>query len=1404
MAVFARPQHPVALFLDDLQWADAASLGLLGGLITDSRLSLLLIGAFRDNEVDAHHPLTATLTRLEEEGVSLPRLALSPLEEPAVAELVADTTFCSAADADALAALVVRNTGGNPLFVHELIKTLGADGLIRFDRTAGRWTWSLPEIQAKGFTQNVLDLVTARLRRLDATSLEVLQVAACAGATFDLRTVASLRGESVHEVWKALLPAIQDGIVTATSEVDALVADEESPQQECSFFHDRIQQAAYESMAEDERTRTHLGVGRILAAQEDADLFELGFQLNRGRSLMTDPAERLRLAHLNLDAGRRAVASAANDAAVGFFEVGIELLLDDPWSDHYDLAMGLHRGAGEATYALGAHARSSELIGSCIEHARTDLERADLYIVVVQQHTTAGRYPDAIESGREGLALLGFDLVSDGYMDAMMASFGALQARLGDARAASFLDRPRMTDPVATTTCRLLSWTMAAAFYIDPLLYSVISFEAMSLLAEHGNPHDSLAVYAQYGHLLGAMFGDPQGGYEFTVLSREISEKYGSLKDKTQACFLSANWALCWVEPFRNAKAIIQEGVQAGLQSGDFRFAGYNLVYLGFNDLTLGEPLDQILRDAAGQRAFVARQKDLMAEDSALAVRIVANNLAGNTTGPDDFSCDGFDDASFVERLAANQSVPVQCYYGVYKTFSMLVHGDSEAALRIGRATQPLTAAIPGNIALGRLSFAMGLALTAGLADADDREARREEIDKILESLAGWAENCEANWAHAHALVGAELARADGLESAAMEAYEEAIRLADEHRWPADHALACERAGRFWSERGRDELSRGYLAQARYGYEQWGAKGKVAALDAEFDGIAPSAASIRTSATVSSVSVTGTETSDGLLDLGTVIKASQAISGEIKLERLLGRLLELVLENAGAQHAVLVVVDAGDLAVRAAASLGSDPSGGHELQADVDLNLSVESYGRLSTAIINYAVRTAEPVVLNDALGEGRFVRDPWILQARPRSVLCLPLRSQGALIGLLYLENRAVAGAFTADRMELLNLLASQFSISFENARLYNEMEGKVARRTAQLAQKNDELEETLGDLRVAQDKLVASNAFIRKTFGRYVSDDVVEHLLQDPDALQLGGERRPITVLASDVRGFTAMAERSEPEEVLALLNRYFEVMFDVIHRHGGTINAILGDGLFVFFGAPIALEAAPRRAVACALEMMLALNELKAGGDPALQGLEMGIGVHTGAAVVGNIGSQDRTKYSAIGLDVNLAARIEGCTVGGQVLISEATAEATRPDVQLSVAMKFSTKGVAEPLTLYEVEGLAGGPSYRRRRSVMVPLRAPVPVQFSVVSGGVVAPVTHTGELVRLSDEEGELVTDAALPPLTNVKLWLLDGTSERVPGDVYGKVLGGTDDGARLGLTSVPPDVGAWLEERLHRE
>lgn len=1394
--VFARPHHPVVLFVDDLQWADGASASLMRGLIAGQDMSLLIIGAYRDDEVDANHPLSTALEALEADGHEIPRVTLSPLTTGDVATLIGDATRADAGPVAPLAELVVRNTGGNPLFVRELIKALAQDGLLRRERASGTWSWDLDEIVARGFTDSVLELMTARLADLTDRARRLLQFAACVGITFDTELLAALTHETAQTVLDRLRPAIHDGVVVAPSARDGRL----------HFFHDRVQQAAYEGLEKEERARTHLAIGRRLRSDlgdAGTTLFDVVFQLNRGSGLITDDDERLTLARLNLEAGSRAAASAANDAARRYFDGGLAMLPDDAWSAHYELKMALMVGAAAALYAVADHERAEVVVAESLTKARTGLEKADLYVSIVQQRTASGRYPEALDAAREGLALVGFELVSDGYMDAMMRSFGELQERLGGMRAADFLERPFMTDPQAIARTRLLSWSMAAAFYLDPLLYSVISFEAMKLTADHGNSRDATALYAQYGHLLGALFGDPVGGYEYTVLSRELCDRLGNRRDKAEACFLSANFSLAWVRSLREARAINREGLQAGIESGGLQFARYCACYLAMNDLNLGEPLEDVLRDSREYLAQAVRQKDQIAQASHTVVGVVANNLAGNTSSVRDFACDGVGDGEIIAQAAANQTMMVAAYLYALECAALVTHGDWEAALEISEKGMELLPTIPGQINAGRIVFHTAVALAASAGKTPDGGlssqdlARLQRADELTAQLAGFAANCEANWAHTEALVRAEIARARGDDGAAIEQYERAVRLAEEHEWTGDHTLACERAGRYWHGKGRSELSRGYLSQARYGYERWGARRKLSMLDAEFPGITPQEASPRRATGGETTSLTTTESASEALDLAAVLRASQALSGELALEPLLGRLLELVLESAGAQHGVMIVMDDGELVVRAAGSLEHDEEGEQVLRSDVTLNVSLQSFPNVSAAIVNYVARTGDPLVLTDASDPGPFAGDPYLRRSEGRSVLCLPLRAHGEVFGALYLENRAVQGAFSPHHLEVVRLLASQFAISFENARLYNDMETRVAQRTDEIALKNRELSDTLDELQVAQKRLMASNAFIRKTFGRYVSDDVVQHLLESPEALELGGERRPLTVLASDVRGFTALAERLDPEAVITLLNGYFEAMFKVIHRHGGTINAILGDGLFVFFGVPVALPKAPRRAVACALEMMAALDVLKASGDAGLRELEMGIGVHTGVAVVGNIGSHDRTKYSAVGLDVNLAARIEGCTVGGQILISQATAEAAGAGIRLSPAMELAAKGVAQPLTLFAIEGMEGGVELRGDPNE--PLRAlqrPIPVVFNVVSGAVVAPAGSEGQLVALSRSECELASTSALAPRTDLRIRLLEAGE---PGDVYGKVLSHHDGTTRLRFTSVPPGVRQVFEQ-----
>ncbi len=507
-------------------------------------------------------------------------------------------------------------------------------------------------------------------------------------------------------------------------------------------------------------------------------------------------------------------------------------------------------------------------------------------------------------------------------------------------------------------------------------------------------------------------------------------------------------------------------------------------------------------------------------------------------------------------------------------------------------------------------------------------------------------------------------------------------------------------------------------------------------------------------------------------------KAAQTISGEVVLGRLLERLLSVVIENAGAQRGVLLLSRDGELYIEAAGSVVSD-----EISVLMSIQLdSDEGSAMAPIGVIHYAARTKEAVVVDDAQRDGRFMIDPYVQGRGTRSVLCQPILNQGELIGLVYLENDLISAAFTPDRTRLLALLSGQIAVSIRNAELVENLEEKVRERTTELQIRSQ---------------------FIEQTFGRYMSSEIADSLLKSPEGLDFGGKKKTATILMSDLRGFTSFSETLPPETVVSLLNNYFGEMTTIIQKYNGTIDEFIGDGILVIFGAPLQRPNDAERAVACALEMQLAMPQINAwNAQHGFPRLEMGIGINTGEVVAGNIGSRKRAKYSVIGNNVNLAARIESYTVGGQVLISAATRDAVKPPLTVRGSMTLELKGVAQPMTIYEVGGLGGGyrltlPSGSRRRTHIEPAGS---LTFQVVTDKGVSSEKQHGLLVGLSPEEAEIQSKTPPPRFTDLKLLVTPPDAKAALNAVYGKVVSASpaDGSFVLRFTAVSEQVRRYFD------
>ncbi|MDJ0836796.1 MAG: AAA family ATPase [Acidobacteriota bacterium] len=1031
---FCRPEHPLVLFLDDLQWVDAASLSLLESILTDQdNRHLLVIGAYRDNEVESHHPLIFFKERILKSGTLVEQINLGPLRDEDLTALTADAVKEKPETVGDLASLIRNKTLGNPFFVNQFLTTLHEEGLLFFDNASARWRWDLPRITAMDITGNVVDLLIGRFMKLPETTREVLRLAACIGNSFDLKTLAAIYEQSPVQTYGHLLPAVQESLVLPRSELQALgsnPAETDLVIFQFKFLHDRVQQAAYALIDETDREALHYRIGNLLLAQipeeeQDERVFELLDHLNLGKKFCTDAPERERAARFNLTAGTKALGSNAYDAALTYLTTGLSLIHEEEWDRAYDLVMDLLKQTARAQYLTGDFEEAGRTMTRALQTARSDMEKVDIHQLAIIQKTTVGRYAEAIEDGRKALALLG-DVLPETVSDELIeAELAACKKNLGGRPVLSLVDAPEMTDPIHRTMITILSDLISASFLSSPSIYIVITAKMVNLSLLHGNTLETSSAYSSYGMMLSAFFADYSTAYEFGSLSRALSDKYGNANLICLNYFLTVGYTSSWREPLADTITDLDRGYQAGLEAGNLNFAGYTLDFRTRHRYYHGKPLPELsARDIPSTLKFVEKREILIALDQIISTRLAVSTLTGEQEHADYLTREA--GLKHLEQAGAHQSHQAIFHAYLFQAQVLYLLGRPEKALdNILKALEAITFA-GGTFSVAEHNFYHSLILAELIGQGlGDTAAHWETLRANQEQMAQWAEMCPENFRHKYQLVTAETQRLEDRFTQAMDSYDTAVETAERHNFPQDEALCNELAARFWLARGKQKIAGVYLRDAHQGYRNWGATRKVNALEKAYpQWLGQSKRRVADGEIRVSTTTTG-HGSD--LDLATVIRASRAIAAEKELSGLLARVVHISLENAGAERGYLILNRNGNLIIKA--------------MADASKEISVRGMSQELTqaegpqGMVQYVARTQEAVVLEDAAAQGRFTNDPYVLKHACKSVLCMPLLSQGSLIAIVFLENNKVPSAFSADRLEVLQLLLTPAAVTIENA---------------------------------------------------------------------------------------------------------------------------------------------------------------------------------------------------------------------------------------------------------------------------------------------------------------------------------------------------------------------------------
>ncbi|MBD1885764.1 serine/threonine-protein kinase, partial [Microcoleus vaginatus] len=937
--VFCSVEHPLVIFLDDLQWADSATLKLLQVMMADEETKyLFLMGAYRDNEVSPTHPLIMTLEGLKNQGATINHITLTPLDIEHIANLIADTVRRERASVILLAELVVGKTQGNPFFVNQFLRTLDEENLLIFNYEQRNWDWNISEIEAVGITDNVVELMVGKLRKMPDSTQQVLRLAACVGNSFDLNTLSIVNEKSTVETFQELLPAIQDGLILATSELG--VTEEEIVKSHLiitayKFLHDRVQQAAYALIDESSKQSVHLQIGRLLwqntsSEMRTEEIFAIVDHLNLGIELVSDESERTEIARLNLIAGQKAKAATAYAAATQYLLAGLGLLANSSWTHQYELTLALHTEAAESAFLSGDFDRMQKLAEVVQNRAKTLLDKIKVYEVQIQAYVSQNKLLEAVNIALEILKLLGVEFPSQPNQSDIGQAFTETSAILNGMGIEELIDLPQMSEPYKLAAIRLLSSISAPIYLGAPALLPLALCKQVDLSVQYGNASVSPIAYANYGLLLCGVVGDIDSGYQFGQLALNLVSKLNAKEIKAKTVFIVNIFTRHWKEHLKETLEPFMSAYSSGMETGDLEWAAFSLVTYSYCAYFSAKELTALEKEMGTYRDAIYKIKQETALNYQEIYWQAVLNLLGRSEDPCRLQGKAYDEQIRLPlHQQANDNSAVFYLYLNKISLCYLFENYSEGLETTTIAEKYLDATV-GLPVIPIFHFYDSLVWLAVYSETPQSEQQGilDRVQANQEKMQKWAHHAPMNHLHKFYLVEAERHRVLGKKLEAMEMYDKAIALAKENDYINEEALAHELAAKFYLSWGKEDFAQLYMQKAHYSYQVWGAIAKVEHLEQKYPQLlARTSAKAATNTTLKQTTTARTTTSSHLgetLDLATVMKAAQAISGEIVLSKLLERLMKIAIENAGAQKGFLILEKAGNWAIEAEGSVKED------------------------------------------------------------------------------------------------------------------------------------------------------------------------------------------------------------------------------------------------------------------------------------------------------------------------------------------------------------------------------------------------------------------------------------------------------------------------------------------------